>query len=184
MKNQSLQDQLLNAGLSNNTKAKQVRAEKRKQTKRQQKNKVAVVDEAKLALQEKNSQQQEKDKLLNDKRNKEAEKKQIASQIIQLINLNKIAKDEESEGAAAYKFTDHNVVKSIFISDELRTHIIVGRLAIVKAGKAYEVVSTKVAEKIQQRDENTVIVLFTNEQSELTEVDEYAGYEIPDDLMW
>lgn len=180
MKNQSLQDQLLKAGLSNETKAKQVRAEKRKQTKQQQNNKVEVVDKAKQSLQETKAKQIEKDRLLNEQRNHEAEKKQIANQIIQLINLNKLPKDDDG---VAYNFTDEKLVKSIYIHEDIRNNIIIGKLAIVKAGKSYEIVPVEVAEKINQRDERAVVVMFS-EDSNSAENDEYAGFEIPDDLMW
>jgi len=180
MKNLSLQDQLLKAGLSNETKAKQVRTEKRKQNKQQQKNKVKVVNEAKLQLQDTKDKQLEKDKLLNQKRNEEADKKQIVNQIYQLIDLNKIAQDEEG---SAYNFTDENKVKIIYVSDEVRKHIISGKLAIVKSKVRYEVVPVPVAEKIKQRDEKVIIVLFTD-NAETAEDNEYQGYEIPDDLMW
>jgi len=179
MKNLSLQDQLLKAGLTNETKAKQVRTEKRKQNKKQQKNKVEVVNEAKQLLEESKAKQVEKDKLLNDQRNKEAEKKQIINQIYQLIDLNKLAKDDEG---IAYNFNDQNKVKTIYITDDVRAQIISGRLAVVKSKTAYEVVPVPVAEKIKQRDEKVIIVLFT--ETEASEDDEYQGYEIPDDLMW
>ncbi len=180
MKNPSLQDQLLKAGLSSNNKAKQVRAEKRKQTKQQQKNKAEFVNEAKQSLQENKAKQVEKDKQLNKQRDQEAEKKQIADQIIQLINLNKLPKDKDGE---AYNFTDENKVKSIYISEDLRNSIINGKLAIVKLRKAYEVVPAKVAEKIKQRDEHIVIVMFSD-NAPSSEDDEYAAFEVPDDLMW
>lgn len=180
MKNQSLQDQLLNAGLINNTKAKQVRTEKRKQAKKQQKNKIEVVDEAKQLAQEAKAKQIEKDKQLNQQRNQEADKKQIANQILQLIELKKLPKDEEG---IAYNFTDQNKVKVIYISEELRDKIISGRLAIVKAKTQYEVVASEVARKIKQRNEQAIIVLFS-ESTDVVEDEEYKGYEIPDDLMW
>ncbi len=180
MSNLSLQDQLLKAGLSNDAKAKQIKAEKRKQTKKQRKNKIEVGDETKQLVQENKARQLEKDKLLNQQRNNEAEKKQIANQIIQLIDLNKLAKDDEG---AAYQFTDQNKVKSIYISEKIRSKIIGGKLAIVKSKKSYEIVDIKVAEKIKQRDETLVIVLFT-ETTDSLENDDYQDYKIPDDLMW
>lgn len=180
MKNLSLQDQLLKAGLTNDTKVKQLRTEKRKQAKKKQKNKVELIDETKLLVQQAKAQQLEKDRLLNEQRNKEVEKKQIANQIIQLIDLNKLPKDEDG---IAYHFTDQNKVKSIYISEQLRNKIIAGKLAIVKAKASYEVVAAEVAEKIKQRNEQLVIVLFT-EKTEQHEDDDYQGYEIPDDLMW
>ena len=180
MKNLSLQDQLLKAGLTNETKAKQARAEKRKQTKKQQKNKIETANEAKQSLQEAMAKRVEKDKQLNQQRNEEAEKKQIINQIFQLIDLNKLPKDDEG---TAYNFTDQNKVKTVYIIDEVRKHIISGKLAIVKSKVSYEVLPVAVAEKIKQRDPQVVIVLF-NENNELTAEDEYQGYEIPDDLMW
>jgi uncharacterized protein YaiL (DUF2058 family) len=180
MKNQSLQDQLLNAGLSNKTKAKQVRAEKRKQSKKQLKNKVDVVDETKLLVQEAKAKQVEKDKNLNALRNKEADDKQIANQIIMLVNLNKLPKDNDG---VAYNFTDQNKVKAIYISNDVRNKIITGKLAIVKSKSNYEVVPAGVAEKIKQRNEQVIIVQFSAELGEVID-DEYQGYEVPDDLMW
>ena len=41
----------------------------------------------------------------------------------------------------------------------------------------------EVAKKIEQRDEQAIIVLFSDATNS-TEDDEYAEYEIPDDLMW
>lgn len=180
MKNLSLQDQLLKTGLTNETKAKQVRSEKRKQAKKQQKNKIEVVNEAKQSLQQSKAKQVEKDRVLNQQHHEEAEKKQIINQIFQLIDLNKIQKDNEGE---AYSFTDQKKVKSIYITDHVRKQIISGRLAIVKSKTSYEVVPASVAEKIKQRDELVVIVLFTD-KLEAAEENEYQGYEIPDDLMW
>ena len=180
MKNLSLQDQLLKAGLTNDAKAKKIRTDKRKQTKKQQKNKIEIVDEAKQLVQEAKAKQLEKDKQLNQQRNIEAEKKQVANQILQLIELNKLLKDEDG---IAYNFTDQNIVKVIYISEDNRNKIIAGSLAIVKSRNNYEVVDAKVAEKIKQRDEQTVIVLFKG-KTDMAEDDDYKGYEIPDDLMW
>lgn len=181
MKNLSLQDQLLNAGLVNKTKVKQVRAEKRKQTKKKQKNKIEVIDVTKQLVQEAKEKLIEKDKLLNEQRNKDAEKKQINDQILHLINLNKLAKDNDG---VAYNFTDQKKVKVIYISEEIRNKIIAGRLAIVKSKKIYEVVAVEVAKKIKQRDEQAVIVLFAEKTDAIVDDDGYQDYEIPDDLMW
>ena len=139
-----------------------------------------MVDEAKLLLQESKDKQLEKDQKLNLQRNAEVEQKQIANQIIQLINLNKLTQEEEG---VAYNFTDQGKVKVIYISEELRSKIIAGRLAIVKSKASYEVITIPVAEKIRQRNEQLIIVQFT-ETTDAVEDDEYQGYEVPDDLMW
>ncbi len=180
MKNQSLQDQLLKAGLINDAKVKQARAEKRKQTKKQRKNKIEVVDEIKQSAQEAKARQIEKDRHLNEQRNQEAKKKQITGQINQLIEINKLPKDDDG---LAYNFIDQKKIKVIYISEDIRNKIIAGKLAIVKSESSYEVVDVDIAEKIKQRNEQAVTVLFT-EKDERIEDNEYQGYEIPDDLMW
>jgi len=59
-----------------------------------------------------------------------------------------------------------------------------GRLAIVFVNDAYEVVAEGVARKIMERDESAVVVLHDRKSDDQGDDDPYAGYEIPDDLMW
>jgi len=66
----------------------------------------------------------------------------------------------------------------------MREQIISGRLAIVKFGQYYEVVSAEVAEKIKSRLAASVIVLNDSAPVAENKDDPYAGYEVPDDLMW
>ncbi|HIF17915.1 MAG TPA: DUF2058 domain-containing protein [Cycloclasticus sp.] len=178
MKNISLQDQLLKAGLTNKSKASKVKSQKHKKLKKQRNNKIETVDETALLAKQAEADRREKDKLLNAKRNQEAEKNQIAGQVKQLIALNKIEKDDEG---SAFNFTHNDKVKAIYVSDELRDRIVAGRAVIVQLAKTYEVVPAAVAEKIAQRDKQRVIYL-----DDVVQVvdDEYADYQIPDDLMW
>jgi len=178
MKNISLQDQLLKAGLTNKSKASKVKSQKHKQLKKQRKNKIETVDEMALLAKQAEAERREKDRLLNEKRNQEAEKNQIAGQIKQLITLNKLEKDDEG---SAFNFTHDDKVKAIYVSDELRDRIVAGRAVIVQLAKAYEVVPAAVAEKIAQRDQQRVIYL--DDVAPVVD-DEYADYQIPDDLMW
>jgi len=66
----------------------------------------------------------------------------------------------------------------------MRDQIAEGRLAIVKLGQQYEVVSAEAARKIQSRDTAGVIVF--NEQNKIVDAvdDAYAQYQVPDDLIW
>jgi uncharacterized protein YaiL (DUF2058 family) len=178
MKKLSLQDQLLKAGLTSKAKANKVKSEKRKQIQQQQKNKISTVNEAKKQANAVIAQQVQKDKQLNDLRNQQAEQKQIANQIIQLINMNKIEQDEEG---VAFNFTDDNKVKVLYISAGLKGDLVAGKAVITKLGNGYEIVSAKVADKIAQRDSAYIIELA---DTNLDIDDDYADYKIPDDLMW
>ena len=179
MKKSSLQDQLLNAGLTSKTKASKVQSQKHKQLKKKRKNKVEVVDETAMLAKKSAAERREKDQQLNAQRNLEAEKNQIAGQIKQLITLNKLDKSDDGD---AYRFTHEGKVKSIYVTDELRDRIVSGRTVIVQLGQAYEVVLKPVADKIAQRDKQRVIFIENAPVSPID--DDYADFEIPDDLMW
>jgi uncharacterized protein YaiL (DUF2058 family) len=179
MKNISLQDQLLKAGLTNKSKASKVKSQKHKQLQKKRKNKIETTDETALMVKQAEEKRREKDRLLNEKRNQEAEKKQIAGQIRQLITLNKLEKDDDG---SAFNFTHNDKVKALYISDELRDRLVSGRVVIVQLGESFEIVPAPVAEKIAQRDKQSVIYLDDVVVSSVD--DEYAEYAVPDDLMW
>ncbi|MBL6985706.1 MAG: DUF2058 domain-containing protein, partial [Methylobacter sp.] len=156
----SLQEQLLKSGLVSAAKAKSVKSDKRKQTQQQRKNNVEVVDEAKNLALKAQAEKIERDRELNQFRQQQDEKKQLVAQIKQIIELNRLPRDAEG---MAYNFTDDNKVKRLYVSESMRDQIAEGRLAIVKLGQLYEVVSAEVAIKIQMRDAGSVMVF--NEQN-------------------
>ncbi len=178
----SLQEQLLKSGLVSSAQAKTVKAEKRKEQKQQQHNQAPVVDEAKLIAQQAKAEQAEKDRLLNLQQLEQAEKKAIAAQIRQLVDEHKQAQDPESD--LTYHFTDGTLVKKLYVSAAMRDSLVGGRLAIVKTGKRYEVVSCEIADKIRQRDARAVLVCNQPQALETAVDDPYAAYQIPDDLLW
>lgn len=177
----TLQEQLLKSGLVSAAQAKSAKSDKRKQTQQQRKNNVEVVDKAKELAQKAQAEKIERDRELNLLRKQQEDQKQIAAQVKQLIELNRQPRDDEG---LAYNFTDNNKIKRLYVSEAMREQIAQGRLAIVKLGQQYEVVSAEVAGKIKARDEASVIV-FNEQNKEAVDVeDAYAAYQVPDDLMW
>jgi uncharacterized protein YaiL (DUF2058 family) len=176
----SLQDQLLKAGLIDEKKAKQVSKEKRKTAKVQRKSNEVAVDETRQQAKQAREQKAERDRQLNAARKAEAEKKAVAAQIKQLIEMNRQPKDR---GELAYNFTDAGKIKQLYISNTLQRRLSNGLLAIVKLNDSYELVPAPVAERIAQRDERYLVAL--NAKQDTPEDDDpYADYQIPDDLMW
>lgn len=177
----SLQDQLLKAGLADEKKAKAIRQEKRKKRKQQPKGAVEV-NEAQLRAQKAREEKAERDRQLNLARQQEAEKKAIQAQIRQLVETNRL---DRSRGEESYQFVHDKKIKKIPVASDMVDPLSRGRLAIVFVNGHYEVVAEAVARKIMERDEQAVVVLHDKaQQSEADEDDPYAGYEIPDDLMW
>jgi len=176
----SLQDQLLQAGLIDKKKAKQLNKEQRNEAKGRQKGQLqpdANKEQAKRALQEK----AERDRQLNKHQQAEADRKAIQAQIIQLIQMNRIARER---GDVAYQFKDGTTIKKIYVTQQLQKDLINGRLAIAKLGNDYELLPAAAAEKIMQRDAQVIIVINREEQAAVDKDDPYAEYQIPDDLMW
>jgi len=171
---------LLKAGLVDNKKANKIKKIKRKQARQKQKNKIETADEAKLAAQRSQAEKVVRDRQLNQQRKAEAERKAIAAQVRQLIEMNRQPRED---GDRAYSFTDGALVKRIHVTETQLKQLSNGRLCIVSLDEQYELIPTLVAEKIQQRDETTQIL--SNQSTEMPDEDDpYADYQVPDDLMW
>lgn len=178
----SLQEQLLKSGLVSSAKAKTVKTEKYKQAQLQRKNNVQVTDETKELARKTREAQLAKDHALNQQRQQQAQQKELIEQIKQLIEANKLVRDENGE---PYRFIHKDKVKTIYVADAMRQQLMNGKLAIVKCGKTFEVVSAEAAQKIRERDASFVCLHHETIATVATPVeDEYAAYQVPDDLMW
>ena len=178
----SLQEQLLKSGLVSSARAKSVKSDKLKQTQQLRKNNVIVVDEAKELAKKAQTEKADRDRELNQLRTQQEEQKHLIAQVKQLIELNRQPKDADG---LPFHFNDHNKVKTLYVSETMRDQIIRGKLAVVKLGESYEVVSSDVANKISLRDAGSIIVHNEQVASAVdTKDDPYADYQIPDDLMW
>ena len=165
----SLQDQLLKAGLVDNKQANKIK-----------KNKIETRDEAKRAAQQAQAEKTERDRQLNRQRKAEAERKAIAAQVRQLVEMNRQSRDG---GDIDYSFTDGTLIKRIGVTGTQLKQLSNGSLCIVRLDEQYELIPTLVAEKIQQRDEHTQIL--SNPATEAPDEDDpYADFQVPDDLMW
>lgn len=178
----ALQDQLLKAGLVDKNQANRAKSNKHKKMKQQRNTKQGVVDEAKQQAEQSMQEKAQRDRELNRQKEKKAQEKAIIAQIKQLIDVNKVKKGNGDD--LAYNFEDNKNVKRVFVTQEVHDNIANGRLSIVKIQGQYEIVATPVADKIKQRDESYIILRNDTQQNTADEDDEYADYEIPDDLMW
>ena len=176
----SLKDQLLNAGLVDKKKAKQLKQELRKEAKVRQKGQVPL-DDNKEQVKRNLLEKVERDRQLNKQQQDVVERKAIQAQISQLITMNRIKRES---GDIAYQFTDGTRIKKIYVTEQLQKDLVNGRLAIAKLGNEFELLPSSAAEKIRQRDPQVIVLLNTYEVTGVDEDDPYAEYQIPDDLMW
>jgi uncharacterized protein YaiL (DUF2058 family) len=187
----SLKDQLLKAGLIDQSKAQKAEQDQRKQAhqktakaqKQAKKSGEVIVDEAKLLADKVRQEQAERSRELNRQQREQAEKKAIQAQIKQLIDMNRI---DRNRGDIAYQFADGSKVKKIYLTTKLQDQLAYGVIALVKFGDGYELVPKQIAEKIAQRDTSLILVHNTGSTQPQAAADDdpYADYQIPDDLMW
>lgn len=181
----ALRDQLLKAGLVNEKQVKKAVKEKQKDTQRQHgQGKTTAQEEDKRRAQQAQAEKIERDRLLNQQRQEQAERKAIAAQIRQLVEQNLQAK---GAGDTPYNFIDGGKVKRLYLSDKVRERVAQGQLAIIRLDNGYELVPLETAEKISERDASCVVVLNApkRQAAETPPADDpYAQYQIPDDLIW
>lgn len=173
-----LQDQLLKAGLVKKQDIKNVNKQQQKQAKQDP---AAVVNEAAVLVQQAQAEKLARDRALAGQHKEALRQREIAAQIRQIIQHSRIPR---GEGDVAYHFTEGKTIKKLYMTQHLSEQLSKGRLAIVKLDDKFELVPTKVAEKIIERDAAVVIALHQPETKTVDEDDPYAAYQIPDDLMW
>lgn len=175
----TLQEQMLQAGL--------VTSKKMAKVQRTAKKSRVQAREAREAVEENKKAQLERDKQLSEQQKQVALSKEYKAQVKQLIEMNKI---EIVKGDIAFNFTDNNVIKQVMVDKTTQKQLISGRLAIARLVidnsdvNGYAIIPAVVADKITQRDVESIVLNNALSEEALDEDDPYAEFQIPDDLMW
>ncbi|EPW8795698.1 DUF2058 domain-containing protein [Morganella morganii] len=175
----TLQEQMLKAGLVTSKKMDKVRRTAKKSR--------VQAREAREAVEENKKAQLERDKQLSEQQKQAVLSREYKAQVKQLIEMNRII---ISKGSIDFNFTDNNVIKSIAVDKTTQSQLISGRLAIARLNtenssvSEYAIIPAVVADKITQRDAESIVLNNALAQDEADEDDPYADFKIPDDLMW
>lgn len=175
----TLQEQLLKAGLVTSKKVAKVQRTAKKSR--------VQAREAREAVEENKKAQLERDKQLGEQQKQAALAKEYKAQVKQLIEMNRIVPAKSDIG---FNFTDNNLIKKIFVDKLIQAQLISGRLAIARlvpdsSGESvYAIIPANVADKIAQRDADSIVLHSALSQEEQDEDDPYADFKVPDDLMW
>ena len=175
----TLQEQMLKAGLVSSKKAAKVQRTAKKSR--------VQAREAREAVEENKKAQIERDKLLSEQQKQAVLAKEFKAQLKKLIEMNRIT---VARGNITFNFTDGNLIKKIEVDKQTQAQLINGRLAIARlvinaSGDCeYAIIPAVVADKIAQRDADSIVLNSALSQEEQDEDDPYADFKIPDDLMW
>lgn len=173
----SLQEQLLKAGLVNKTKAQQAKKQNRKKkrnpaTKGQR-------DSVAQAVAKTQSDKAARDRELNRRKEIKMAAKARKGLLREFIEKNML-NDRKAE--EVYNFTHGSSVKRIHVNPKQREQLGMGQLAVVHASERYYLVSLETSKKVQEMDSNAFIFVAHDEKTDVD--DPYADYQVPDDLMW
>ncbi|QGU33079.1 DUF2058 domain-containing protein [Thermochromatium tepidum] len=181
----SLQEQLLKAGLVNEQKLKQARADRRKQIKQTGGRPTAEAQAAQAAAERARAEKLARDRELNRQYQEKVARRAAENEIRQLIHTHRVVRDG---GDLAYNFTDGSTLKRLYVNKDQHAKLVAGRLAIVRQDNFYELVPAEIAERVQAHDASLVLV-FNRSRDEAKPDDPfaddpYAEYQVPDDLIW
>jgi uncharacterized protein YaiL (DUF2058 family) len=176
----SLQDQLLKAGLVDKSKLSKVKKQKQKQARRERHGdeKVRSLDPRR---QKEDAERTARERELNQRRNEARRQREIAAQVTQLVSQHRHPRTG-SEDDRPFYFENKGKVKRIYVSPKTQGLITSGALIIVNHNGVFDLVPPPIAEKIRQRNPSLVIDL--PEQQPVDDDDLYAEYQVPDDLVW
>ena len=174
----SLQDQLLKAGLVNKTQLNKANKAKHKKTK-QRGARPKQTDEQAILAQQSRQQKIARDRDLNQEIVKKRKRRAANAEIEQLLKTHGV----DDPGEVVFNFQHKRRIKQLSVSQSTHAKLVGGQLAIVRFDARYWLLPAALLEKIKQRDSE----LFTYRSSPDVPddaADDYAGYEVPDDLMW
>lgn len=181
----SLQEQLLKAGLVDEKKLARASQQKKKQAQQARKQRGKKSRPPDKTGQRPQNRKAERDRELNRQRQEATRQKELAAQVKQLIVDNRL---DRSQGESPYAFVFKRKVKKIYVTDEHRKQLVRGQLVIAtyvaNDGRKFELVPQAIAGKIAERDATCLVTVDSSADSRRDEDDPYAGYEVPDDLVW
>ena len=182
----SLQEQLLKAGLVDQKKLARAEQEKNRRASSARKKHGKKGAQPGPVKQQGLSKKAQRDRELNQKRQQDVRRKELAAQAKQLIDNNR---QDRSQGEHPYSFVYRRKVKKIYVTETQRDQLVAGQLAIAtfvtNEGRKFELVPPAIAEKIKQRDESFVVGPGPAPyRDQPDENDPYADYQVPDDLVW
>ncbi|BES69122.1 DUF2058 family protein [Marinobacter nanhaiticus D15-8W] len=176
----SLQDQLLQAGLADDKKVRQVRQEKRK-ARKQNKPVDADAEARRKQAEQAKAEKVARDREINRQRQEQQARQAKQAQVRQLVEHHAVSR---SKGETAYQFVVGKKVHKIYVGAEQADQLARGRLAIVALGEDFHIIPAEAAGKIRERDSEIPIIQHDPKADQPDEDDPYKDYQIPDDLMW
>lgn len=176
----SLQEQLLKAGLVTERQARDTR-----QTQRKDRKSGKPRDDAdQRAAAKRRQEQAERDRALNDKKEAERRERELRVQIRDMVLAASLNQDKAD---VPYNVLHGSKLRRIYVTPEQRDGLVAGTLAVATARGRHHVIPSAVAEKIVAIMPGYFVynaAASAAGDGDASADDPYADYKVPDDLMW
>ncbi len=173
----SLQEQLLKAGLVSEADLNRSKKQEHKSRKRSGRKRAASA--ASVDVNRRREEQHERDKALNEARERERREKELRSQVRELV----LSSSMNAQNAdVPYNLVKNGRIRRIYVTPEQRDGLAAGSLAVTSARGRHHVVPAEIGQRIQALLPE-YFVYHVLPQSSAAD-DEYAEFKVPDDLTW
>ena len=180
----SLKDQLIKAGLVSKKQAHEARQKKPRGKQAQQARKQQKTQRDK-ELQALDAHKREKDKALNAQREKQRKAREQAQWVRQLLENHAVEKKAVGDEDSAFHFNMGKTVEHMYLAASQRQEVSRGKLGIVSFDGKYHLLPVSIARQLHEKIPNrTWLPDSPSTDAAQDEDDPYAGFEVPDDLMW
>ena len=180
----SLQDELLKSGLVSSNQLREAR--KKPKQKKRAKSKAPPPARNPRTLNEAQDKKRAQDRAKNLEDEQARERKRVRQQIHKMIldNQQNVAGAE-----TVYNFVKGSRVKRFYVSEAQRDELAAGKLSITAAKGRHYIIAAELGAKIRALEPEYFVHVGGDEATspdttDKDESDPYAGYEVPDDLMW
>ncbi|MFZ0256064.1 MAG: DUF2058 family protein [Gammaproteobacteria bacterium] len=111
-----------------------------------------------------------------------SERKLLRARIKILLRRHRV---NDAEAETPYHFLVGKHIRRIYVTDAQHTSLCQGQLVIIPFGERHYLISINKVSALQQLDPNLTIITHQSANAADSEADDvYAGYRVPDDLIW
>jgi uncharacterized protein len=182
----SLRDQLIQAGLVSEKKARESEQQQRQQQRRAPtppRHAPPKLTPQQQAAQRAQAEKQVRDAELNRKKQEKAERRARSARLRQLVEQHALPVLPES--LEFFNFVDGKQVRRVGVDAARRASIDSGALLIVRCPPRYALVPATEGARIRECDPNAIVELKVSEAEKTgAEEDPYKDFVVPDDLRW